>query len=253
MAQARLFLCALQFMTRLPTPRLKGFQPDWIARSAPYYPVVGWLVGGLSGAAFLAASPFWPGLPAAVIAIVVGLLATGGFHEDGLADAADGLGGGRTPARRLEIMKDSRIGNYGALALWSVLTLKAVLLATLPPWQGALALLLTHGAGRAAAAGVMASLTYVRDEDQAKLGPSPMAVRPPEAAIAVALGVAPMILWPSHLHAAAGLCLAAIGATVLALVSRRLIGGFTGDVLGAIEQFVELGLLLGLTVKALAG
>ena len=252
MAQARLFLCALQFMTRLPTPRLDGFQPDWVARSAPYFPVVGWIVGAISAAAFLGASQLWPGLPAAVIAIVVGLLVTGGFHEDGLADTADGLGGGQTAARRLETMKDSRIGSYGALALWSVLTLKAVLLATLPPWQGALALLLFHGVGRAAAAGVMASLAYVREADTAKLGPSPMAVRPYEAVIALALGVAPMILWPSPLQAVGGLLLAAIGAAGLALLSRRLIGGFTGDVLGGVEQLAELGLLLGLTAKIFA-
>jgi len=252
-AQARLFLCALQFMTRLPTPRLAGFQPDWIARSAPYYPVVGWVVGVLSATALLAASHFWPGLPAAIIAIVTGLLVTGGFHEDGLADTADGLGGGQTPARRLEIMKDSRIGAYGVLALWSVLTLKVVLLATLPPLQGALALVLIHGAGRAAAASVMASLAYARDPDQAKLGPSPMTVRPQEAAIALVLGVAPMAFWSSPLQAAAGLGLAAIGAAGLALVSRRLIGGFTGDVLGGVEQLAELGLLLGLTAKAISG
>jgi len=253
MAQARLFLCALQFMTRLPTPRLTGFQPDWIARSAPYFPVVGWVVGAISATAFLAASQFWPGLPAAIIAIVAGLLVTGGFHEDGLADTADGLGGGQTPARRLDIMKDSRIGSYGVLALWSVLTLKAVLLATMSPWQGALALVLIHGAGRAAASVVMASLAYVRAPDEAKLGPSPMAVRPYEAAIAVVLGVAPMILWPSPAQAAAGLVLATIGAVGLALLSRRLIGGSTGDVLGGVEQLAELGLLLGFAAKAFAG
>jgi len=253
MRQARLFLCALQFMTRLPTPRLARFQPEWIARSAPYYPVVGWVVGAISGAAFLAASRFWPGLPAAVIAIIAGLLVTGGFHEDGWADTADGLGGGQTPARRLEIMKDSRTGAYGVLALWAMLTLKAALLATLPPWQGALALVLIHGGGRAAAAAVMAVLPYAREPDQAKLGPSPMTVRPHEAAIALALGVAPVVLWPSHGQAAAGLGLAVIGAMGLALVARRLIGGFTGDVLGGVEQIAELGLLLGLTAKAFGG
>ena len=252
-AQARLFLCALQFMTRLPVPRLAGFQPDWIARSAPYFPVVGWVVGAISAAAFLAASQRWPGLPAAVITTAAGLLVTGGFHEDGLADTADGLGGGQTPARRLEIMKDSRVGGYGVLALWSALTLKVVLLATLPPWQGALALVVIHGAGRAAAPVVMASLFYVREAGEAKLGSSTMAVRPHEAAIALVLGVAPMILWPSPVQAVAGLVLATAGAGGLALLSRRLVGGFTGDVLGGVEQLAELGLLLGLTAKRLAG
>lgn len=244
--QARLFFCALQFMTRLPAPRFAGFEPDWIARSSPYYPVVGWIVGAISAAALLLASRFWPGLPAAVIAIAVGFLVTGGFHEDGLADTADGLGGGQTPARRLEIMKDSRTGTYGALALWGSLTLKVAALAALGPLQAALALLLTHGAARAFATVVMASQPYAGDLEAAKLKPALMGVRPYEAAIAMLLGLGPLLFWRSPLQAVAGVTLAAGGAGFLALTGRRLIGGYTGDVLGGVEQLAELGLMLGL-------
>ena len=163
MRQARLFLCALQFLTRLPTPSLEGFEADWIARSAPWYPVVGWIVGAISAGALLLASHLWLGLPAAAIALAVGFVVTGGFHEDGLADTADGLGGGQTPERRLEIMKDSRIGSYGVLALWGVLTIKVAALAMMAPMQAALALVLAHGAARAFAVVVMASLPYAGD------------------------------------------------------------------------------------------
>jgi adenosylcobinamide-GDP ribazoletransferase len=247
--QARLFFCALQFLTRLPTPRLGGFEPDWIARSSPYYPVVGWIVGALSAGVLLLASRLWPGLPAAAIAVAAGVLITGGFHEDGLADAADGLGGGQTPARRLEIMKDSRTGSYGVLALWAVLTIKTATLAGLPPATAALALLLSHGAARAFPVVVMATLNYAGDPQAAKLGPSPMGVRPYEALIALLLGLAPLLVLAQPLQALSGVALAATGAAVLALVARRLIGGFTGDVLGGVEQLAELGLLLGLAIK----
>ena len=188
--QARLFLCALQFLTRLPTPRLAGFEPDWIARASPYYPVVGWIVGGVCAGVLLLTSRFWPGLPAAAMAVAAGILVTGGFHEDGLADTADGLGGGQTPARRLEIMKDSRIGSYGALALWAVLTLKVVVLASLAPIQGSFVahLILVHGGARAFAVPVMASLRYVGDPKAAKLQTSAMTARPLEAAVALVLG-----------------------------------------------------------------
>jgi adenosylcobinamide-GDP ribazoletransferase len=249
--QARLFLCALQFLTRLPTPHLDGFEADWIARSAPWYPVVGWIVGALSAGALLLASRLWPGLPAAVVALATGFVVTGGFHEDGLADTADGLGGGQTPERRLEIMKDSRIGSYGVLALWGVLTIKAAALATLAPLQAALALILAHGAARAFAVMVMAVLSYAGDPEAAKLKPAPMGVRPQEAVIAVVIGLAPVALFMPPVQAASAIALAAWGAVTLALTARRLIGGFTGDVLGGVEQLAELGLVLGFAVKGL--
>jgi adenosylcobinamide-GDP ribazoletransferase len=247
--QARLFLCALQFMTRAPVPALPGFEPAWIARASPYYPVVGWIVGGVCAGVLLLASRFWPGLPAAAMAVAAGALVTGGFHEDGLADTADGLGGGQTPTRRLEIMKDSRIGSYGALALWAVLTLKVVVLASLAPIQGAVALILVHGGARAFAVPVMASLRYVGDAKAAKLQTSAMTARPLEAAVALALGLAPLFLWRSAGHASIGVALAAAAVATLSLGARRLIGGFTGDVLGGVEQLAELGLLLGFAIK----
>jgi len=249
--QAQLFFCALQFMTRLPTPRMPGFQPDWIARSSPYYPVVGWIAGAICAAVMLAASRFWPGLPAAILAVGAGLLVTGGFHEDGLADTADGLGGGQTPARRLEIMKDSRTGSYGVLALWTALSLKAILLAGLAPWRAALVLILAHGLARAFAVVVMALLNYAGDPEAAKLKPAPLGVRPMEALIALALGVAPLLAFLPMINIVVGLILATCAAGVVAFLARRLIGGFTGDVLGAVQQVAEVGLLLGFALNGM--
>jgi adenosylcobinamide-GDP ribazoletransferase len=251
--QARLFLCALQFLTRLPTPHLKAFEPEWIARSAPYYPVVGWIVGALSAATLLVASRFWPGLPAAALAIAVGALTTGGFHEDGLADTADGLGGGQTPARRLEIMKDSRIGSYGALALGSVLAIKAAALAILPPGQAALALILCHGGARGFAVAVMATLRYVGDPTGAKLTPAAMTARPAEGLIAIVAGLTPFLFWRLPIQSICAIIIAAVLVGLLAFTARKLVGGFTGDILGGVEQLAELGLMLGLAAQGLSG
>ncbi|HBY44024.1 MAG TPA: adenosylcobinamide-GDP ribazoletransferase, partial [Brevundimonas sp.] len=109
--EARLFVCALQFLTRLPTPPLRDFQPEWIQQSARWFPLVGQVVGLIAAAILYGAAQVWSPWIAALLAVAAGVALTGGFHEDGLADTADGLGGGQTRARRLEIMKDSRLGS----------------------------------------------------------------------------------------------------------------------------------------------
>ncbi len=243
--QVQLLLCAVQFLTRLPTPALRGFEPDWITRSARYFPLVGLLIGGLSALVLLGASQVWSGWVPAILALGVGFLLTGGFHEDGLADTADGLGGGQTRERRLEIMKDSRVGTYGVLALVGVLGAKAATLATLTPLNAALALLAAHGVGRVAAVAAMAALPHVSDRADAKYKPAPDGVKPAEVLVAAVLGLWPLLLAPPA-AALAGLALAAVLAIALALVARRMIGGYVGDVLGGIEQVAELGALLGL-------
>ncbi|CAN5506352.1 adenosylcobinamide-GDP ribazoletransferase [soil metagenome] len=248
--QLKLFLCAVQFLTRLPVPSFADFQPDWITRAARYFSLVGILVGALSALVLLAAGQLWSGALPALLAVAVGVLITGGFHEDGLADTADGLGGGQTPARRLEIMKDSRVGTYGVLALGLVLAIKVAALATLPLATAALALIAAHGAGRTAAVAVMVLDRHVSDPASAKYKPAPDGVRPLELLLAAMLGLWPLVLLglPGLVGAVAGGSLA----LVLAVTARRLIGGHTGDVLGAVEQACALGVLLGVAAVVAA-
>jgi len=244
--QGRLLVTALQFLTRLPTPRLSRFEPDWINRSARYFPLVGQLVGLLAAGVWLVAGRVWPGLPAAVLTVAVSVLITGGFHEDGLADTADGFGGGADPARRLVIMKDSRVGSFGALALGLILLLRVSLLGRLSPWVVALALVVSNGGARAAAVLAMATLPYAGDPDAAKVKPTPQGVRWREAVFALLIGGWPLVgLKPEN----AILSLVLITASTLALagLARRLIHGVTGDVLGAVEQLGEVALLMGAT------
>ena len=246
----RHLVCAAQFLTRLPTPAgLAGAYG--IDRCAQYFPVIGQLVGVLCAAVWLAAGRLWPGLPAAAVAVAAGVLLTGALHEDGLADTADGLGGGRDREHRLAIMKDSRIGSYGALALILATTLRFVLLAGMRPWAGALALVVAHGGARAAAVVVMAALRYAGDPAAAKVQIVPGSVSWPEAGLAVALGAWPLVgLGPAR--AALAAALAAAGTAGVALTARRLIGGVTGDVLGAVEQVAEIGLLMGAAAVGVA-
>ncbi|MFD1191624.1 adenosylcobinamide-GDP ribazoletransferase [Phenylobacterium conjunctum] len=240
MGQVRLLLVALQFLTRLPVPQVRGFTPDMISRSTRYYPVVGALVGGICALVLTGAAQVWDGVLPAMLAIAVGVLVTGAFHEDGLADTFDGLGGGTEPARRLEIMKDSRIGTFGALGLGLVLALKVAALAQLAPPLAALGLLCAHAGGRTAAVLAMAALAPVGQS--AKW--SPDRLRPIEPVLAVVLGAAPLVLLGAQ--AAPALALGLALAVLPALAARRLIGGYTGDVLGAVEQMFELGVLLAL-------
>lgn len=244
--QVRLLICAVQFLTRVPTPRLAVFEPEWITRSARYFPLVGQGVGAVSAGVLLLAGHLWNGPVAAVLALSVGLLVTGAFHEDGLADTADGLGGGQTPERRLEIMKDSRVGTYGVCALGLVLALKGAVLATTPVWTAAAALLAAHGLGRAAAVVAMRLTPYAPNGEAGKWKPVPQGVRTGEVLVALAIAAWPLALLPlgASLLGLAGGAVLAIG---LALLARRLIGGHTGDVLGAVEQVFEVGFLLGVT------
>jgi adenosylcobinamide-GDP ribazoletransferase len=246
--QLALLLCGVQFLTRLPVPSQPDFQPDWINRSARYFPVVGQLVGLFSAIVLLLAAKFWPGWIAALLALLAATLITGALHEDGLADTADGLGGGRNAAHRLAIMKDSAIGSYGVLALGFCTLLKFASLAALSPWIAACSLLAAHGVARAAAAIIMHALPYAGDPASAKISTNNLPPTRGEMLIALLLACWPLFL----LHGAQtilGIAICAILTFAMAATARRLIGGQRGDILGAVEQLCEAGFLLGCAAK----
>jgi adenosylcobinamide-GDP ribazoletransferase len=250
--QLLLLVCAVQFLTRLPTPTLANYQADWIARSARYFPLVGQLVGALGALVLVGASTLWGGWVPALLAIATCVLLTGGFHEDGLADSADGLIGGLDRPSRLLIMKDSRIGTYGVMALGLVTALKAATLAGIEPLPAALAMVAAHGGGRAAAVVGMRILPYAGDLETAKWRRTAEAPRNGEVLLALLFSLWPLALMPTG-GAAAGLVVGAAFAFAPALAGRRLVGGQTGDILGAVEQLFELGFLLGAAAVASQG
>lgn len=244
--QVALFLTAVQFLTRVPVPTLRAFQPDWIARSARYFPLVGGLVGLASGGVMLGAAQVWSGVLPALLAIAAGVLITGAFHEDGLADAADGLGGGQIPERRLEIMKDSRVGTFGVLALGLALGLKVAALDQIPVGLAVLGLIAAHAGGRGAAVLVMRILPYAGDRAWTKVKPVAEGVTTTEVVIAMIFVVAALVLAGGAAPFASLFALATggVAAALVALLARRLIGGWVGDTLGACEQAFEIGFLV---------
>ena len=235
---------ALQFLTRLPV-RAGAAPPDHaLAASAPAFPLIGALVGALGGLAFALAG--WLGLPpalAAVLAVAAQVLLTGALHEDGLADLADGCGGGRTRADKLAIMRDPRLGTFGALALILALLARTAALAALAePALVAAALIAAGAASRAGLPALMATLAPARDDGLAAGAGRPHPLRV-AAGIAIAALLAFIALAPGT--AALGLVAAAGALLLIGGLARRQIGGHTGDVLGAAQQLAEIGFLLG--------
>ena len=240
----RLFLVAVQFLTRIPIPSFDGFDPSWLDRAAKYFPAVGALVGCLIAAVILVASSVLPEQLPLVLGLAAGIAVTGAFHEDGLADTADGLGGGLTRERRLEIMKDSRIGTYGAVALIAMFAIKATALAAVGPITMAMALIASNAAGRLATVVVIWVMNYAGDADAAKVKPLATRATNTEVAVAVLLGLIPGLMLLSPVTMTAGLAAGSLAALALARTAQRLIGGYTGDVLGAIEQVFETAFLV---------
>ncbi len=242
-SQAALLACAVQFLTRLPV-KVAGFTPEWINRSARYFPLVGQGVGLACALVLLGAAELWPGWLAALLALLTGVLLTGALHEDGLADTADGLLGGADAAQRLAIMKDSRIGAYGALALGFCIALKLAGLAALTPLHAAIALVAAHGVARAATVVLMHALPYAGFEASAKLSTKNQPPGRGELALALALAAWPLAFLNAG-QVALGLGICACLTLCMGWAARRLIGGQRGDTLGAVEQICEAGFLLG--------
>lgn len=241
-------LNAIRFLTVVPTPHADSTpEPDWLARAMTYFSLVGAGIGLVSALVFVAASEFWSPLIAAMLAVTTSIALTSALHEDGLADTIDAFGGGWTIEKRLAIMKDSRIGTYGALALGLGTALRIAALAALPPWTGAAALIAMHAIARALPAFVMNRLPYSGDTAAMKVSYAETPVRSNEIAfllITAALAAIPLAMI-SLLSVVTGLLLGMALGALLARWSRRLISGYTGDVLGAIEQMFEIGFLLG--------
>ncbi|MEK8029941.1 adenosylcobinamide-GDP ribazoletransferase [Ideonella sp. DXS29W] len=248
--ELRLFFIALQFLTRVPTPAWVGYQPEWLNQSARHFPLVGALVGAWSALLLCGAAWLWPASVAAIIALAASLWLTGAFHEDGLADTIDALGGAVPREKALAIMKDSRIGSYGAAAMVLGLGGRAVLWALLVSqslWAAAAALVLSACWGRLAAVLTMAWLPYAGDVEHAKAKPLAQSVGPAELTWAIGWAVAAAagagLAWPAGRLAGALLACLLVVWVMRRWLAKRL-GGYTGDALGATEQLSEIAVLL---------
>jgi len=233
---------AFLFSTRLPLPGVSALTGADIARAGWALPVAGAIVGLISALVYwLARASGLPPLPAAGLTIAASLAATGCLHEDGLADVVDSFGG-RTRERKLEIMRDSRIGTYGACALLLSLLLRSAALSSIAdPALAAPVLVAAHMGARSNMAMFMRLVAPARQD-----GLSVGVGRPPGAS-AIAAGIIGIAALCIGLGPAAGACAIALMAAAfgfLRWLCMRQIGGQTGDVLGALEQIGEMAILL---------
>ncbi|WP_350561035.1 adenosylcobinamide-GDP ribazoletransferase [Psychrobacter sp. CAL346-MNA-CIBAN-0220] len=257
--EIRLLLVATQFLTRLPVPQFTDYHPQWLHQSSRHFPAVGLLVGLLCAGVFWLASSLFNPLVGAVISTIFGIKLTGAFHEDGLADTCDGLGGGLTRARTLEIMKDSRLGTYGTLGLVSALLLKITLLASLPLSVAMVALIIGHSASRLLCISLIALLPYGGEVEHAKAKPMAQQLTPLQGLISSGWlllgGIIVMILLPDAMRQISvgqwilALVLALVATDYMRRLLRRRLDGYTGDGLGATQQLSEVAIYAGLAAS----
>lgn len=250
--ELRLFFVALQFLSRIPAPRWTGFEPHWLNTCVRHFPLAGALIGAAGAVVLWAAQALWPPGVAAALAVAATAWLTAAFHEDGLADTFDALLGAAGRDQALAIMKDSRIGSYGATALILMLGLRTALLAALlgHGWRfAAAALVASHVLARAAAVALMVLLPYAGDAEHAKAKPLARSVARRDAVAAAGWCGVPLALLGS-LATGGRATAAAVAAVLVVLAMRRWLdrrlGGYTGDTLGATEQLAEVAVLLAL-------
>ncbi len=240
--QWHLFCLALSFFSRIPVPASTPYSPELLNQSSRYLSLVGLLLGTLQALVLVAAAQLLPFSIAVLLALMAGLVLTGAFHEDGLADTADGLGGGLSLERKLEIMKDSRVGTYGLVALLSVFLIKWQSLQALDS-QAMWAFVLVAGLSRATAVSVTFVLPYQQLDAVSKTKPIATSLQK-RALLWIWLFVVPLLCFVPLSLALSLVATLALCFSLLFFYYRSQLQGYTGDLLGAAQQVTELGLYL---------
>lgn len=251
------FLLAVGFFTRLPVPDFADFEETDLNYSAKYFPLIGVIVGLVGATTFVISAQFLPQSIAVLISMVSTVYLTGSFHEDGLADSVDGLGGGWNREQILTIMQDSRLGTYGAVALFFVLFAKFQLLNTLNIAIIPFVIIAGHAISRLSAVWIMSTLNYVKLIGKAK--PLATQLSLPALGLANLFGLLPylglVIFFISRQSASL-----VINFILLTLIPMILVGlwwrykikhwlaGYTGDTLGAMQQMTEVAFYLGVVL-----
>lgn len=223
----------------MPVGRIKGWSEEMLNKSTRYFPLIGILVGGVGAVCFWILSFYLPVSIAVIISIVATILFTGAFHEDGFADFCDGFGGGYTPVRILEIMKDSRIGTYGSVGLFAVLGVKFMTLMHIEATRIPLILIAGHAISRIFPVLLIYTSNYARLDASSKTKPVGKADSTFSLLFAILTGILTLYFlgWQEILISVALL-------VVVAFFFRnyiiRKLGGYTGDILGALQQLCEV-------------
>ncbi|MBN1988834.1 MAG: adenosylcobinamide-GDP ribazoletransferase [Bacteroidales bacterium] len=247
--ELQVFLSAIGFFTRIPLPQSAGMNVHSLSDAIRYFPLVGAIVGSLSALAFVGLEGYFPLHLSVMLSLVVGILVTGALHEDGFADFCDGYGAGYTKERILSIMKDSSTGVYGAVGIVCMLGVRLLALASLPLWLIPLAFIAAHAYSRFVPVVLMFTSVYVRTDGTSKASVVGSHASLLSLVVAGCIGLASLLLLGVYSLAV----IVAVSAVVLLLFRwyiTRKTGGYTGDVLGALQQIIEV--LVYLTLIAIA-
>jgi adenosylcobinamide-GDP ribazoletransferase len=238
LAELRLLLMAIQYFTRVPMPAWVGHSAEHLGRTPRYFPAVGALIGAAGALVLWATSLVLPGPLPVILSTAFTVFLTGAFHEDGLADTFDGLGGGASRERALEIMKDSRLGTFGTAALVLTLLIKIAALSAFPVKYAIVVLIAGHAFSRACAVTLIFAGNLVSNPELSRARAVAQPMGRGELAFACLLGMVPLY-WCGQ-HAMAGFVCSLLVLYVLARWFMRRLGGFTGDTLGATQQLTEI-------------
>jgi adenosylcobinamide-GDP ribazoletransferase len=249
--QLHIFFTALMFYTRIPCPKNIDHNPEYLNKASRYFPLIGWIVGGICFGIYYLASILFSVEIALILSMIAGILTTGAFHEDGFADVCDGFGGGWTKEKILLIMKDSAIGAYGAigLVLWFLLKFQVlynlVSKSEIVNLQSVICILLlfisAHSVSRLAAISIVFTHQYSREDASSKSKPIAQNFTWKEVVGASVFGLLPLIVlsffqWQLLL----ALVPVFIARFFLARYFQKWIDGYTGDCLGATQQVCEV-------------
>ncbi len=227
------------FYTRIPVPKSTGYSQNNLNRATKYLPLIGAIVGCVGALIFYSTSLILPLNISVLLSIASTILLTGAFHEDAFADFCDGFGGGYGKDRILDIMKDSRIGVYGAVGLLIMILSKFFSISEITSTQIPLVIILSHTYSRALPVFLISTSEYVSKTSNSKSKPVGLKAPWYDVLIAVLLAFSPLLLIPWQA------CLVIIPASIIIFLIFRAyvvkhIGGYTGDVLGALQQLTEL-------------
>jgi adenosylcobinamide-GDP ribazoletransferase len=238
--ELKIFFAALTFFTRLPSPySYDNFDEGLLNRSARYFPLVGWIVGGICAFIVWLSVQFLPHSVSIILSMGIGVMVTGAFHEDGFADSCDGFGGGWTKERILEIMKDSRIGSYGTIGILLMLLFKYLLLSEMPIHLLPLIIIAGHSVSRFASTHTIYTHNYVGNSASSKAKPLCSEITSKEMFVAFIFGLVPLCLLNNY-RLFFTLIPVIITKWWLTRYFNKWIGGYTGDCLGAIQQVTEV-------------
>jgi adenosylcobinamide-GDP ribazoletransferase len=245
--EIKIFFTALMFFTRIPCPRWVDHSHEYLSKSSRYFPLVGIIVGSIGALAYCGCSFIFPHPLALLLSMIATIVATGAFHEDGLADMCDGFGGGWTKESILRIMKDSRVGTFGVVGLCSVLSIKFTCLYCIDSKLIPLVLISGHAVSRFVASTLLYTLYHVRDEADSKAKPAAGRMSTLSLSVGAVFGIAPLALFLNY-YVFALLVPVFVTRWYLGHYFKKWIGGQTGDCGGATQQICEAVFYLSLIV-----